>query len=547
MYMATYNGNEKKTMKNKTTNGFSSNTTTTTMTTTKKDGVNVVKSFCTKMKNYSTKIPWKILLISSVILICALLFHYYDLLLFTNVQQTNDDQIIKKIPTTESMIKNSRKKQKPQQQHSQATSATKRTIQDDYDPDAMVRFIDNVLNSTLDDFATIENITVNLTELSRFNNNHFAPRILSLVKLNPFKFVKFNLKRHCFLWPDTFSCTKIGCNIKFCDRSELPKEYLVLDENCPTNSPKELSKLDQTLQQNNVHELNRLFECSRDDSEQSQYYDLVLNPERFTGYDGNQIWRAIYEENCFSMKKQQQNNILTLMNSNNNNIGCYEERFFYRIISGLHTSITIHLTAIHHKFENHFGPNPKDYFKRHNDYLKNLFLTYLIELRALFRIQPYLLNKIQWNLIGDQVQAKDAINALFSTERLFRWHFDEKLLFKRQPIAEQLGYVFNNITFNIMDCISCDKCRLWGKVQTNGLGTAFKIMLTKDIEKLRLSHHEITCLLNAVSRLSFSITQVANFRDIFERERLTGTNFKEKMDNNFASGGGGGRFVDFIK
>lgn len=58
---------------------------------------------------------------------------------------------------------------------------------------------------------------------------------------------------------------------------------LAFDENCPTDSPKELSKLDQTLQQNNVHELNRLFECSRDDSEQSQYYDLILNPERFTG------------------------------------------------------------------------------------------------------------------------------------------------------------------------------------------------------------------------------------------------------------------------
>lgn len=107
----------------------------------------------------------------------------------------------------------------------------------------------------------------------------------------------------------------------------------------------------------------------------------IKNP---IGYDGNQIWRAIYEENCFSMKKQQQNNILTLMNSNNNNIGCYEERFFYRIISGLHTSITIHLTAIHHKFENHFGPNPKDYFKRFygNNNVNNeyAFIQFLINL-----------------------------------------------------------------------------------------------------------------------------------------------------------------------
>lgn len=67
-----------------------------------------------------------------------------------------------------------------------------------------------------------------------------------------------------------------------------------------------------------------------------------------------------------------------------------------------------------------------------------------------------------------------------------------------------------------MDCVACDKCRLWGKVQTNGLGTAFKIMLTEDIETLTLSHHEITCLLNAVARLSFSITQISNFRDLLQ-------------------------------
>lgn len=56
-----------------------------------------------------------------------------------------------------------------------------------------------------------------------------------------------------------------------------------MDEHCPTDSPKELSKVDQTLKQSNVNELNRLFECSRDDSEDSQYYDLLINPERYTG------------------------------------------------------------------------------------------------------------------------------------------------------------------------------------------------------------------------------------------------------------------------
>lgn len=54
--------------------------------------------------------------------------------------------------------------------------------------------------------------------------------------------------------------------------------------------------------------------------------------------------------------------------------------------------------------------------KGREDYMKNLFLTYLIELHSLYKIQPYLLNKIKWNSIGDKVQAKDAIKALLSTE-----------------------------------------------------------------------------------------------------------------------------------
>lgn len=32
------------------------------------------------------------------------------------------------------------------------------------------------------------------------------------------------------------------------------------------------------------------------------YVDLILNPERYTGYSGRsplRIWRAIYHENCF--------------------------------------------------------------------------------------------------------------------------------------------------------------------------------------------------------------------------------------------------------
>ena len=38
---------------------------------------------------------------------------------------------------------------------------------------------------------------------------------------------------------------------------------------------------------------------------------------------------------------------------------------------------------------------------------------------------------------------------------------------------------FQNIT-RIMDCVTCDKCRVWGKLQILGLGTAIRILLSSD-------------------------------------------------------------------
>jgi ERO1-like protein alpha len=51
--------------------------------------------------------------------------------------------------------------------------------------------------------------------------------------------------------------------------------------------------------------------------------------------------------------------------------------------------------------------------------------------------------------------------------------FDEARLWKGQhgqALKAQLQVAFRNIT-RIMDCVGCEKCKLWGKLQTlGGLG-----------------------------------------------------------------------------
>jgi ERO1-like protein beta len=49
-----------------------------------------------------------------------------------------------------------------------------------------------------------------------------------------------------------------------------------------------------------------------------------------------------------------------------------------------------------------------------------------------------------------------------------------------------------------MDCVGCDKCRLWGKIQTTGLGTALKILFEMDEKALEYVHVS-TCLYTTVT------------------------------------------------
>jgi hypothetical protein len=128
------------------------------------------------------------------------------------------------------------------------------------------------------------------------------------------------------------------------------------------------------------------------------YIDLTENPERFTGYAGpssGRVWKAIYEENCFDIVHHMTegcetcNNIMNLGEKSNNQLKssslmskaqkpispfahvpinkaelhqfledlaeeadggmesndevCLEKRVYYRLISGLHSSISIHI------------------------------------------------------------------------------------------------------------------------------------------------------------------------------------------------------------
>jgi hypothetical protein len=81
---------------------------------------------------------------------------------------------------------------------------------------------------------------------------------------------------------------------------------------------------------------------------EGDYVDLVVNPERFTGYVGeaaHRVWRAIYEENCFGLSESswasEQSaalksipNTLTKISGSDSESLCLEKRVYYKVISG---------------------------------------------------------------------------------------------------------------------------------------------------------------------------------------------------------------------
>ena len=85
----------------------------------------------------------------------------------------------------------------------------------------------------------------------------------------------------------------------------LKHSYLQPADDCTPEHPDNL--IDPTIKDDVMAKLEKdgnEFYCDLDaeTGEDCDVVDLVINPERYTGYRGElsrRIWRAIYEENCF--------------------------------------------------------------------------------------------------------------------------------------------------------------------------------------------------------------------------------------------------------
>ena len=303
-------------------------------------------------------------------------------------------------------------------------------------------------------------------------------------------------------------------------------------------------------------------------SAKGDYVSLNDNPERFTGYSGegaHQVWETIYRENCFSSPHSGENGASSpglsavqpgLLNPLQGRAAqefksvvkahdreeakksglpedaldfedeCLEKRVFYRIISGMHASISTHLCYDYlNQTTGEWGPNLECYKERLHDHperISNIYFNYALVLRAVGKLRDYVQDYTFCT--GDTVQdarTKKMITVLADVIPAGPQIFDESVMFTDQTadgisLKEDFRNRFRNVS-RIMDCVGCDKCRLWGKVQTNGFGTALKVLFEfgnghAGEDKPLLRRTELVALINTLDKISAALKALEHFK-----------------------------------
>ncbi|CAO1617843.1 unnamed protein product [Parajaminaea phylloscopi] len=428
------------------------------------------------------------------------------------------------------------------------------------------------------------------------NTPRFYQTLVDLVKTNYFRYYKVDLFKDCPYWVENGLCMNRACGVEKAVEDEVPEAYRSGRlSSVSTADTSEIVFPDegdlQLSQGSNSPTLQRLgapsSQTCRDSdfchweqeevSSESVWVDLIKNPERFTGYAGksaNRVWKAIYEENCFGAVPK--GSFLEppraqgsggsgfvgrtdLFGSSNpassslhglsglmpslaapvdpaSNEQCLEKRVFYRVISGLHASISMHVC---HEYLNQttgeWSPNLECFISRiaqHPERLQNVYFNYVLLVRALARAGEYLTNfnlKPGHGIPGSETQTIALLKSLVGQANSCPPTFDEALMFKKSnPEAPKLKAEFRDHFRNvssIMDCVGCDKCRLWGKMQTNGLGTAMKILFSfddSDFDPAKnpalLERSELVALINTLHRFAESLKAVETFREMYQHE-----------------------------
>lgn len=343
------------------------------------------------------------------------------------------------------------------------------------------------------------------------------------------------LDKDCPFWNDDRQCVIRECTVCHCEDSEIPPAWLRESANGECRDGETCTKKDK------VNRVDRSLTglaalvgqpvwntadsdawTVRDNEDDMQYVDLRKNLEQYTGYSGpsaRRIWQAVYDENCFTYSAKCRSGICDPDT-------CKEERALYTIISGLHASISMHIAKRYLTGEV-WGVNPAIYKERlrdHPERISNLNLAFAVVVRAVSKAATSLHPNDYQYVTGNEdndVYTKQEVARLLALPILQpsceEKVFDESDMFlqRNEYPLQEFRNAFRNISM-IMDCVGCEKCRLWGKLQFVGLGTALRILFEDDLPQLE--RNEMIALINLLYKLSTSVLWVDKMEGLLRRD-----------------------------
>lgn len=244
------------------------------------------------------------------------------------------------------------------------------------------------------------------------------------------------------------------------------------------------------------------------DSKDGTYVNLLLNPEAYTGYQGQHIWSAIFRENCFSDRLDQI---------------CTEEKVFYKIFSGLLSNINIQISSNYYDHErNHSYVNITMFNERvanHKERVENLFFLYSILVKSFKKAENFLRNyEINTGNFTEDDKTRRLIDTILNSPEMkeiassCNEHTEELNKFLNFNRMDQLMRQFRNIT-SIIDCVSCQKCKLHGKLQVYGIATMLKIIFDIKDGNFNLNRNEIISYVNFFGKVSKSISYMRRINE----------------------------------
>lgn len=339
------------------------------------------------------------------------------------------------------------------------------------------------------------------------------PHLTELVKLPYFRYYRVNLNQKCIFKLDDNVCrTRMTCQlISQNQNNSLPATFLEED--------RIILKRNVQFSNYDIFEFVKPFyDIQRHDWSfdlilaDNIYVDLIIDKEQYTGYQGQDIWNKIYQENCLGFSQR-----------------CNNNQILYQIISGMHTSVSSHISEHFIDWENNITyPNTEMYYKMvgsDSRRLSNLFFAWEVLVQGYLRYYDVIsrmsirtqhfrsdvrtqtqLGRI-WEILADYPEQELLIND-FTLES---GQLDTKEVFLRY---------FTNIT-RLMDCVECIKCKVYGKLQIMGMGTALRILLNP--QQGELTRNELVSIVNTLNKWTESIVIFTRMQHRLSIRRLKQT------------------------